>query len=341
LNIGQTIGDYEIIGLIGSGGMGTVYRVRHAISDRVEAMKVILPNLRDAPELLERFQREIKIQASLSHPNIASLYTAQRHGDQFLMFLEFVEGTSLHDRIEQGPLELSEAVDYIRQVLSALAYAHERGVNHRDVKPRNILITREGVVKLTDFGIATSAAEKNITKTGAAVGSLNYMSPEQVKGGRGDARSDIYSTGVMLYELTVGKRPFDADSDYGIMAAHLHQTPVLPSELRPDLPSSLSRAIMQALEKDPANRFQTANQFREALETSGSEVRNSGTPWDATVLDKIRREFATYIGPMARILVDRMAKRAHTLDELYRLLAAEIPSDSDRAKFLAARPRTH
>ena len=330
--------------------MGTVYRVRHAISDRVEAMKVVLPDLSNTPELLERFQREIKIQASLSHPNIASLYTAQRLGDQFLMFIEFVEGTSLHERMQQGSVDFGESIGYIRQVLAALAYAHERGVIHRDVKPRNILLTRDRVVKLTDFGIARSAREKAITRTGAAVGSLSYMSPEQVKGGAGDARSDLYSTGVMLYELTVGKRPFDADSDYGLMAAHIHQTPAPPTDVRPYFPPALSGAIMKALEKDPANRFQTANEFREALDPAGDRtgtrpmeasipppVNGGSTPWDAALLEKIRREFATYIGPMARILVDRMAKRARTLDELYGLLAAEIPSDADRAKFMASR----
>ena len=294
------------MGPIGSGGMGTVYRVRHTISDRVEAMKVVLPDLRHSPELLERFLREIKIQASLSHPNIASLYTAQRFGEQFLMFLEYVEGTSLHERLSQGPLSLAEAIGYIRQVLSALAYAHERGVIHRDVKPRNILLTRDGTVKLTDFGIAASAGEKHLTKTGAAVGSLYYMSPEQVKGGHGDARSDLYSAGVMLYELTVGKRPFDADSDYGLMSAHIHQIPPRPVELRPDLPLWLSRAIMKALEKDPADRFRTATDFRDALEITRAAAAPP-TSWEPGQLDRIRRQLAAYIGPMARILVDRMA----------------------------------
>lgn len=322
------------MGPIGSGGMGTVYRVRHTISDRVEAMKVVLPDLRHSPELLERFLREIKIQASLSHPNIASLYTAQRFGEQFLMFLEYVEGTSLHERLSQGPLSLAEAIGYIRQVLSALAYAHERGVIHRDVKPRNILLTRDGTVKLTDFGIAASAGEKHLTKTGAAVGSLYYMSPEQVKGGHGDARSDLYSAGVMLYELTVGKRPFDADSDYGLMSAHIHQIPPRPVELRPDLPLWLSRAIMKALEKDPADRFRTATDFRDALEITRAAA--PPTSWEPDQLDRIRRQLAAYIGPMARILVDRMAKRAHTPDELYALLAREIPSEPERVKFLAS-----
>jgi len=213
-------------------------------------------------------------------------------------------------------------------------------------------------VKLTDFGIATSTSEKQITKTGSVVGSLHYMSPEQVKGGSGDARSDIYSTGVMLYELAVGKLPFDADSDYGIMAAHIHQAPAPPVEVKPGLPPPLSRAIMKALEKDPANRFQTANEFRAALEARDETARdetktvamfeapqmaraavNAAGSWDPAFLEQVRKEFATYIGPMARILVSSMAKRAQNVDELYQLLAAEIPTSADRAKFLGSRHR--
>jgi serine/threonine protein kinase len=333
---GQIVGDYEVVELIGSGGMGTVYRVRHLISDRAEAMKVLLSDLRNAPDLADRFIREIKIQASLSHPNIASLYTAQRLDNQLLMFMELVEGISLHDRMEQGPMELSEALDYIAQVLAALAYAHEKGVIHRDIKPRNLLLTRDRVIKLTDFGIATAAGDKHITKTGAAVGSLLYMSPEQINGGHGDARSDLYATGVLLYELVTGRRPFDRESEFAIMAAHMHQTPAAPIEIKPDLPVLLSRATMKALEKDPDRRFQTAQEFRTMIEMAPMPVPSS---WDPELLARIKKEFAVYIGPMARILVDRISKRAQTVDELYSLLAAEIPTPPDRAKFLASRKR--
>jgi serine/threonine protein kinase len=335
---GQIVGDYEIVELIGSGGMGSVYRVRHLISDRAEAMKVLLPDLKNAPDLAERFIREIKIQASLSHPNIASLYTAQRVENQLLMFMELVEGSSLHDRMEQGSMELSEALDYITQVLAALAYAHEKGVIHRDIKPRNLLLTRGGIVKLTDFGIASAAGDKHITKTGAAVGSLLYMSPEQINAGHGDARSDLYGVGVLLYELVTGRRPFDGESEFAIMAAHMHQMPPAPIEVRPDVPVLLSRAIMKALEKDPDRRFQTAQEFRAMIEMTPSQAP-APSSLDPELLDKIKKEFAIYIGPMARILVDRTSKRVRTIDELYTLLAAEIPSAPDRAKFLASRKR--
>jgi serine/threonine protein kinase len=338
MQAGQIVGDYEIVELIGSGGMGSVYRVRHLISDRAEAMKVLLADLGNAPDLAERFIREIKIQASLTHPNIASLYTAQRQENQLLMFMELVDGISLYDRMAQGPMALSEALDYIAQVLGALTYAHEKGVIHRDIKPRNLLLTRDRVIKLTDFGIASAIGDKHITKTGAVVGSLLYMSPEQVNGGHGDARSDLYATGVLLYELVTGRRPFDRDSEFAIMAAHMHQTPPAPIEVKPDVPLLLSRAIMKALEKDPDRRFQTAQEFRTMIEMAPSHTP-APSSLDPELLAGIKKEFAVYIGPMARILVDRISKRAQTIDELYTLLAAEIPSAPDRAKFLASRKR--
>ncbi len=339
-------------GIIGSGGMGAVYRVRHTISDRDEAMKVLLPDLGNTPEAAERFIREIKIQARLSHPNIAALYTAQRLGNQFLMFIELIEGSSLHDRLSEGPIELAEGLDYIKQVLGALEYAHEHGVTHRDIKPRNILLTREGRVKLTDFGIATSKGDKQITKTGSALGSLLYMSPEQIRGEAADKRSDLYSTGVMLYEIAVGRRPIEADSEYGIMVAHLHNVPTPPIELKPDVPPALSRIVMKSLEKDPAHRFQSAAEFRTALESMDAPPEPSparkevtttslrafdAAPITAEILDKARRDFAVFIGPMARILVDRLAKRARNVEQLYQLLASEIPVEEDRSKFLASR----
>jgi eukaryotic-like serine/threonine-protein kinase len=273
LNIGDTIGDYQVIGILGAGGMGKVYKVRNIISDRVEAMKVLLPDLAHESELADRFVREIKLLASLDHPNIAALHTALRLENQLLMVMEFVEGETIESRLQQGPMPPQDAVPCVMQVLSALSYAHERGVIHRDIKPANMMVTPNGGVKLMDFGIAKAAADRRLTMTGTTMGSLYYMSPEQVKGSAGlDARADIYSVGVSLYEMVTGTRPFKGDSDYAIMAAHLEKVPVPPIQVDPKLPPALNEIILVAIQKDPADRFQSAQAFRGALESVGGSL---------------------------------------------------------------------
>ena len=268
LNVGDVVGDYQVVGILGAGGMGQVYKVRNMISDRVEALKILLPNLEADPELADRFLREIKVQASLDHPNIAALHTAQRVGNQVLMFMEFVEGESLESLLQRGPLPAAYGVNYIGQVAAALAYAHARGIIHRDIKPANMMLTPDGTVKLMDFGIAKAAADRRLTQTGHTVGSLYYMSPEQINGGQNvDARSDLYSLGVALYEVVTGRRPFQGDSDYSIMAAHLQSTPVPPIQIDPSVPAPLNQIILTAIAKDPAQRFQSADAFRAALES--------------------------------------------------------------------------
>lgn len=265
MNVGERVGDYEVVDILGSGGMGQVYKVRNTLSDRIEAMKVLLPNLESNAELADRFLREIKVQAALDHPNIAKLYTAMRSGNQLLMFMEFVDGVALARRIETDPLPPAEAADVAAQVLDALAYAHGHGVVHRDIKPANIMLTGAGLVKLMDFGIARMQADKRLTQTGGAIGSLFYMSPEQIRGAEPDPRSDIYSAGITLYEMVTGRRPFGGDSDYQIMSAHLQQAPQAPIEIVPGVPADLSEIILTAIAKDPAERFQSAGAFRSAL----------------------------------------------------------------------------
>ncbi len=265
MNIGERIGDYEIVQVLGAGGMGQVYKVRNVLSDRVEAMKVLLPNLEGDPGLADRFLNEIKVQATLDHPNIAKLHTAMKVGNQLVMVMEFVDGTSLSTILLRGPLPPSAAAGYAAQVLDALAYAHARGVIHRDIKPANLMLAADGHIKLMDFGIARVQADKRLTQTGSTVGSLYYMSPEQIKGADPDGRSDLYSLGITMYEMVTGRRPFGGDSDFQIMSAHLGQAPMAPIEVIPGIPSGLSDIILMAIEKDPAARFQTAEAFRAAL----------------------------------------------------------------------------
>jgi hypothetical protein len=263
--IGQRVGDYEIVSMLGVGGMGSVYRVRNVISDRTEAMKVLLPNLVAEPDLAERFISEIRMLASFDHPNIAQLHTAFKVDNQLVMMMEFVEGSSLEQLAKHGPIPQSDVIKYVQQVLAALSYAHGRGVIHRDIKPANIMVTSQGVVKLMDFGIAKSRTEQDLTRPGTTMGSLYYMSPEQVRGGTVDARSDIYSVGVMMYELLAGRRPFVADSAYEILNQQCNVVPQAPVEVNHQLPPALSDIIVCAMAKDPANRFQNAQALNNAL----------------------------------------------------------------------------
>jgi eukaryotic-like serine/threonine-protein kinase len=273
-SVGQKLGDYEILGVLGAGGMGKVYKVRNTISDRVEAMKILLPDLAGQKDLADRFLREIKVLASLHHPNIAALRTALTLDNQLVMIMEFVDGVTISSRIHQGAIPPALAVKYIDQVLDALSYAHKQNIIHRDIKPANMMLTPDGTVKLMDFGIARSASDRSLTMTGTTLGSLNYMPPEQVKGDPADNRSDLYSLGVSLYEMVTGQLPFQADSNYAMMAAHLQEVPKPPIVLRPGIPQPLNQIIIMALAKDPGQRFQSADAFRGALKS----VPTQGTP---------------------------------------------------------------
>jgi len=270
--VGQRLGDYEVLGVLGAGGMGKVYKVRNVISDRVEAMKILLPNLASEKELADRFLREIKLLATLHHPNIAALRTALTLDNQLVMIMEYVDGVTLSSRVHQGAIPPADAVRYVDQVLSALSYAHKLNIVHRDIKPANMMLTSDGTVKLMDFGIARSGGDRSLTTTGTTLGSLNYMPPEQVKGEPADARSDIYSLGVSLYEMVTGMLPFEANSNYSLMAAHLEQIPKAPIVHKPGLPENLNQIILMALAKEPAKRFQTADAFRGALNTVDLEA---------------------------------------------------------------------
>jgi serine/threonine protein kinase len=266
-NVGQSVGDYEVLSVLGLGGMGKVYKVRNVISDRAEAMKVLLPDLNSHQSLADRFLREIRLLASLNHPNIAALRTALTYENQLVMIMEFVEGETLANRIARAPISTAEAVNYSQQILSALSYAHKHNIIHRDIKPANMMLTPQGAVKLMDFGIARSGTDGSLTSTGTTLGSLNYMPPEQVRGEAADARSDLYSFGISLYELLTGKLPFQGDSQYSLMTAQLNQQPPSPISLRADLPPALNEIILMAMAKEPGDRFQSADAFANALKS--------------------------------------------------------------------------
>ncbi len=235
-------------------------------------MKVLLPDLVQQGDLANRFMREIKVLASLEHPNIAQLRTAFTADNQLVMIMEYVEGDTLAQRLEFGAFSTADTLNYISQVLAALSYAHGKGIIHRDIKPANMMLTPQGVVKLMDFGIARSTTDLGMTVTGTTMGSLDYMSPEQVKSEPTDARSDLYSIGVSMYEMVTGHRMFSATSSYSVMEAHVKEIPRPPMEVLPSVPKGLSDIIMMAVAKDPAQRFQTADAFRNALSQVGAPV---------------------------------------------------------------------
>ena len=283
---GQRVGDYEVITQLGAGGMGRVYKVRNVISNREEAMKILLPDFAADPDLAARFMAEIRTLAGLEHPGIAQLRTAFQHNNQFVMVMEFVEGTTLERLASQVRIPLHHVLDYSMQVLAALSYAHGRGVTHRDIKPANIMITTHGVVKLMDFGIAKSSGEMQLTRPGSTMGSVYYMSPEQVQGGTVDGRSDLYSFGVTLYELLTGRKPFQADTTYSVLNQQLTQPPTPPIEVNPAISAELNAIVLRAMAKKPEDRFQTAEEFRSALRSIG-EVQAAAVPLSAPITESI------------------------------------------------------
>jgi serine/threonine protein kinase len=335
--IGETVGDYEIIGVLGRGGMGKVFRVRNLLSQRVEAMKIVLPDIAGNADVADRFLREIRVHASLEHPHIAHLRTALRVDNQVVMIMELVEGTSLDECLASGSVSLRDGIRYVEQVLSALDYAHALGVVHRDIKPANIIVGPDGLVKLTDFGIARSPGDCNLTHGGVALGSVYYMSPEQVRAEPLDGRSDLYSLGVTLYEIATGRRPIQGDSEYDILNGHLSQTPAPPMELQAEISASLNAVILRALAKKPADRFSSANEFRDALTAAtGPHASITSTHLDRVRLGEVEAALMTALGPIARHLVTRAARQASSIEELCRTLAEQIGDGRDRKTFLRA-----
>jgi serine/threonine protein kinase len=349
---GETIGDYAILGVLGTGGMGRVFRVRNILSDRIEAMKVVLQDAAADSALAERFLREIKVHASLEHPNIAAMRTALRVEDRIVMIMELVTGASLGELLRDGPLDPQRAVAYAGQVLSALGYAHAHGVVHRDIKPANIIVTPRGTVKVTDFGIAQAGGGGRLTKTGAALGSIHYMSPEHIQGFPCDARSDIYSMGVTLYEMVTGIQPIRGENEYAIMHGHLAQTPPPASELVSTVPAELSAIIAKAMAKAPEERFQSAGEFRAALGISPDgvpvpeavpEVYPTSQPpqaLDTALLAQLESHLVRVMGPIARHLITKASREAASVEELCRILAQQVPDQRERDTFLRSFAKT-
>lgn len=258
---------YRIQGKIGEGGMAVVYRALDVVLRRVVAIKVLRPQYAGDEEFVDRFLREAQAAASLSHPNVVNIFDVGREGDIHYIVLEYVQGKNLKDVVrERGFLSPRRAALIARAVARALEAAHERGLVHRDIKPHNILITPEGRVKVADFGLARAASSATLTETGKVIGSVHYFSPEQARGEAVGPASDIYSLGVVLYEMVTGMRPFQGDSPIAVALKHLYEEPVPPRQVNPQIPAWLEQVILRAMAKNPADRFPSATALAEALE---------------------------------------------------------------------------
>jgi serine/threonine protein kinase len=265
--IGRTLATYRLVEKLGEGGMGEVYRAHDEMLDRDVALKMLRPELASRSSTVDRFRAEAVTLAKLDHPGIARIHGCSRHDDRWFIVMEFVPGETLLARLARaGRLPWLDVVPIVCQLLDALEYAHRRGVIHRDLKPANVLMGEEGRVKVTDFGIARVLGTERATRTGHIVGTLEYMSPEQVRGEEVDGRADLYAVGILLYELLAGRVPFNGTADYEVMMQHL-QAPV-PSLRRvaPDAPAWFDGILRRALAKAPADRFASAALFQVAIE---------------------------------------------------------------------------
>ncbi|WP_139489814.1 Stk1 family PASTA domain-containing Ser/Thr kinase [Brevibacillus dissolubilis] len=292
---GQRLGGrYQLEEKIGGGGMAIVYKAKDLVLNRPVAVKLLRPQFGTDDDFVNRFRREAQAVASLSHPNIVSVYDVGQEQDTYYMVMEYIEGSTLKDVINRnGALPVSEAVRIAVQVCDALDHAHQNHIIHRDIKPHNIMIGKNGWVKVTDFGIARAVTSATITHTGSVLGSVHYFSPEQARGGLTGEKSDIYSLGIVLYEMVTGQLPFSGDSPISIALKHLQEPLPEPREINPNIPQSVENVILRALVKDPLLRYESARGMLLDLETCLTPERRN----EAKVIFPSDDEEATRVVP--------------------------------------------
>ncbi|MBD9159010.1 MAG: Stk1 family PASTA domain-containing Ser/Thr kinase [Clostridiales bacterium] len=261
---GKLLGNrYEIIEKVGNGGMATVYKATDKVLKRYVAVKILRDEFTTDEEFIKRFEVEAQSAARLAHPNIVSIYDVGVDGNLYYIVMELIQGKTLKEIIleEKGPLPWKWSVNVAIQIASALEMAHKNNIIHRDIKPHNIIITEDGVAKVTDFGIAKAVSNSTITAFGTTIGSVHYFSPEHARGGFTDAKSDLYSLGVVMYEMVTGRVPFDADTPVSVALKHMQEQPEEPIEVNPNVPIAINKIIMRALQKDTTLRYQTATEM--------------------------------------------------------------------------------
>jgi beta-lactam-binding protein with PASTA domain/tRNA A-37 threonylcarbamoyl transferase component Bud32 len=273
-------GRYEVIERVGGGGMALVYKARDTLLNRHVAVKVLRQQYVHDEEFIRRFRREAQSAASLSHPNVVSIYDVGQDGETHFIVMEYIEGSNLNDIIKaQAPLQTAEAVHIAMQICDALDHAHTNGIIHRDIKPHNILIGKNGRVKVTDFGIARAITSSTITQTGSVIGSVHYFSPEHAKGVSAGEKSDLYSLGIVLYQMLTAKLPFIGESPISVALKHLQEPVEDPRVVNPMIPQSVENVILKSLRKRPEERYVSAGEMLRDLETCLSAERRSEIKW--------------------------------------------------------------
>ncbi len=355
----QTLGKYRIESVLGKGAMGVVYKAFDPHIERTVAIKTVRKDLVDpdlASQYMARFKNEARAAGRLHHPNIVGVYEYGEDDKVAFIAMEFVDGTGLREYLNRkARFELGQIVAIVSQLLQALEFAHARGVVHRDIKPANLILTAGGTLKVADFGIARIDTT-TLTMTGMVMGTPSYMSPEQCQGRDSDHRSDLFSAGVVLYELLTGERPFRGSAE--MIAYNIcNETPKSASVASAlNLPPAMDELLATALAKSPDARFQNARAFHHALQLAAG-LSNLNSPleatvvniaqvelapptptWDDTTLLTVERNLARFIGPVAKVLVRKAATQTHDVAELYSMLATNIGDRDERDSFVATMP---
>jgi TolB-like protein/tRNA A-37 threonylcarbamoyl transferase component Bud32 len=335
--IGQTISHYQIVEKLGEGGMGVVYKAYDTALKRHVALKFLPAHLTRDEQARKRFVHEAQAAAALDHPNICPVYEIGQSDDQSFIVMPLLEGQSLRDKLEDGALPVNEALDVAIQMGRGLAKAHGNGIVHRDVKPGNVLLSEDGQVKIVDFGLAKLGSQTKLTKTGMTVGTVSYMSPEQATGEGVDHRTDVWSLGVMLYEMLAGRLPFRGEAEPAVVYSVLNQDPEPVTSIRWEVPVGLEDVVERALSKDVAKRYQTMDEMLAALETVQEESQLGITRRRYAALKRLRRRkrllagaVATMVVAIAAVLIATFYQSGHAIESIAVMPFANLSGDPEQ-----------